>query len=74
MAKLIIDVECDGKLEDYDVVCYFNGKWKALNREILLAQEAKKRQILERKIEELDNELKTANKKIIKLAEIIKGE
>ena len=41
MSKLVIDVECNEPLENYDTIIYFNGKWTVVNRSSYMAHEVK---------------------------------
>lgn len=74
MSKLVIDVECNEPLENYDTIIYFNGKWKVCNRSSFMAHEVKQRLALQQRLEDLEVELKKANDKILTLAKIIKGD
>lgn len=74
MSKLVIDVECNEPLENYDTIIYFNGKWTVCNRSSYMAHEVKKRLALQQRFEDLEVELKKANEKILTLAKIIKGD
>lgn len=74
MSKLVIDVECNEPLENYDTIIYFNKKWTVANRSSYMAHEIKQRLALQNRVEELEIELKKANEKILTLAKIIKGE
>ena len=74
MSKLVIDVECNEPLENYDTIIYFNGKWTVCNRSSYMAHEVKQRLALQQRFEDLEVELKKANKKILTLAKIIKGD
>ena len=74
MAKLVIDVECNEPLENYDTIIYFNGKWTVVNRSSYMAHEVKQRLALQQRFEDLEVELKKANEKILTLAKIIKGD
>ena len=72
MSKLVIDVECNEPLENYDTIIYFNGKWTVVNRSSYMAHEVKQRLALQQRFEDLEVELKKANEKILTLAKIIK--
>ena len=74
MSKLVIDVECNEPLENYDTIIYFNGKWTVVNRSSYMAHEVKQRLALQQRVEDLEVELKKANEKILTLAKIIKGD
>ena len=74
MSKLVIDVECNEPLENYDTIIYFNGKWTVVNRSSYMAHEVKQRLELQQRFEDLEVELKKANEKILTLAKIIKGD
>ena len=74
MSKLVIDVECNEPLANYDTIIYFNGKWTVCNRSSYMAHEVKQRLALQNRVDELELELKKANEKILTLAKIIKGE
>lgn len=74
MSKLVIDVECNEPLENYDTIIFFNNKWTVCNRSSYMAHEVKQRLVLQNRIDELELELKKANEKILTLAKIIKGE
>ncbi len=74
MSKLVIDVECNEPLENYDTIIYFNGKWTVVNRSSYMAHEVKQRLALQQRFEDLEVELKKANEKILTLAKIIKGD
>ena len=74
MSKLVIDVECNEPLENYDTIIYFNGKWTVVNRSSYMAHEVKQRLALQQRFEDLEVELQKANEKILTLAKIIKGD
>ena len=74
MSKLVIDVECNEPLENYDTIIYFNGKWTVVNRSSYMAHEVKQRLALQQRFEDLEVELQKANEKILILAKIIKGD
>ena len=74
MSKLVIVVECNEPLENYDTIIYFNGKWTVVNRSSYMAHEVKQRLALQQRFEDLEVELKKANEKILILAKIIKGD
>ena len=58
MSKLVIDVECNEALENYDTIIYFNGKWTVVNRSSYMAHEVKQRLALQQRFEDLEVELK----------------
>ena len=74
MSKLVIDVECNEPLENYDTIIYFNGKWTVVNRSSYMAHEVKQRLALQQRFEDLEVDLTKGNEKCLTLAQIIKGD